>query len=146
MGPREREITSCSYPAEFFPSPCEGPLITDRESAGLRRFRVKVQKPTRKFLGSITSEGSFQLVRGAQYTILGALDVAFGLGLLVLDIAFGLTLLARRLPRFKASQVTNLLFELSYGVLDVARSLAVNEPGVSVSDNGEDGRFGRRRR
>ena len=96
----------------------------------------KAKEPTRNFLGGIAGDGSRYLVKGSGDAILSALSVALSLGLLVLNVALGLTLLSRGLPGIETGQVTDLLFDLSQGVLGGAGSLAVNETGVSKGSSG----------
>ena len=143
--PRERGITTrCSHPAEPCPSPCERPLIKYYRSAWVKRVQgrnreTKKGGPTSEFLGSIAGEGSLDLLVGTDGAILGALNVALSLGLLVLNIALSLTLLAGSLERVEASQVTDRFFNLPDGILNTARSFAVNEPNVSVERRQRNG-------
>lgn len=85
----------------------------------------EIRTHTRNLLGGIAGKGSFQVLDGADDTVLRAFNVALSLGLLALDVAFRLTLLARGLERLEASHVANRLFRLSDSVLDVSRHLTI---------------------
>ena len=78
----------------------------------------------RPALRGIAREGSSHLVEGAGVTVHRTLSVALRLGLLVLEFALCLTLLARRLPRPKASHVANLPVDPPYGIFDAPVRIA----------------------
>ena len=78
----------------------------------------------RPALRGIAREGSSHLVEGAGVTVHHSLSVALRLGLLVLDFALCLTLLARRLPRLKASHVANPPLDPPDGVFDASVRIA----------------------
>ena len=79
---------------------------------------------TRNLLRGVPRDRSSHLVFLAEDAIFETLGIALSLSLLVFSVTLDTTLLARGLPAFEASNVSDGLLDLAHGVLQGAGSLA----------------------